>query len=154
MYVIISINQSIHQSNWESGGRTRRKRITYEVTLIRLLGKSRESCTGARRTETCVARTHGIAHVDASHHDDLSSHFSALWFSSFCSLRFVLFVVRAIDRYFLPFTYLISFLSYKQRRGGGGAAAELRLFVLLSLFSRPRERDWPCKLCVPAWRFN
>ena len=39
---------------------------------------------------------------------------------------------------FLFFTYLILFLSYKQRRGGLLAAARLPLFVLLSLFSRPQ----------------
>ena len=45
------------QRDWESCDRTR-KRTTCQATLIRLVNESKESCTDAIRTETCVAPRH------------------------------------------------------------------------------------------------
>ena len=42
-----------------------RKRRTCEATSIGLVNKSNESCTDARRTETCVAPKHEDASFDA-----------------------------------------------------------------------------------------
>ena len=85
------------------------------VTPIFFLADPKESCTDARRTETCAASIN--RHVDASR--------DALLVICY----FVLFVLRAL-------CFLLSvFLPYKQR--GGGRDARLSLFIHLSLFSRP-----------------
>ena len=49
------------QRHWERCGRTRKHR-TCDATPLGLVGEPKESCTVARRTETCVAPRH----IDAS----------------------------------------------------------------------------------------
>ena len=93
-----------------------RKHRTYEATQIGLLkvDQPKESCTGARRTEACVAPRHKDASRDAILH--------------MCSF-FPLCCTRSLFYFY--------FIPSERAAWGGGGAAKLSLFVIPSLFSRP-----------------
>ena len=123
------------QRDWESRRRTR-KCSTCEATPIGLVDLTKESCMGARPTETCVAPRH----VDASRDALLS----------ICSFR-VLCCTRPLFCFICILFYFLRTSSVGV--GGGRGAPRLSGFWFSFPCSADHERDWPpCKVVLSGWK--
>ena len=108
------------QQNWESSYRTRKHR-SCEATTTALIDEPKESCTGTRRTETCVAPRHACRCVTR-----------CPYYGNLLFLLILLHAPRVLFLFYFPRTNSL-----------GGGAALPDFFSFYFPCSVDHERDWP-----------